>query len=337
MKALITGATGQIAAYLAKHLVEQSVEVILTTESWVSSWTSCNPPESIFWRLHKLGVLNKVTILSSTLAIEREKPDVVFHLAANSYAYDSNFGSSNLIFETNLNRTAVLLDRVFIANPKCKFIFAGSSEQFGNALESPQNENTPFNPRNPYGIAKTSSFQLVKYYREYHKMWACSAILFNQESPLRDPRFVTKKISQGVVNFVRTGTKFKLGDLRAKRDWSHVRDTVEGLWLMTQQDTPQDFVFGSRRTHTIAAFLRKVWCTALTLDLNINGHYLDCVEQKDPNLVRDPEQIDLVADTQKAKEVLGWEPKTSFDELVNEMVTYDWQEATSLGALQGQP
>jgi len=197
-----------------------------------------------------------------------------------------------------------------------KFYFAGSSEMFGKVKETPQNEETPFNPRSSYGISKVTGYHLTKNYREAYNLHASSGILFNHESPRRGFEFVTRKISFGVAR-IKKGLqkKIKLGNLSARRDWGHAQDYVEAMWLMLQQKSPEDFVVGTGKDYSVEDFAKKAFDH---VDLNYKDHII-----LDDNLIRPAEVDTLLADSSKAKKILKWEPKIKFDDLVASMVEND--------------
>ncbi len=247
--------------------------------------------------------------------IHKVKPDEIYHLAAQSYvgySFQDEFSTLN----TNINGTHYVLSSIAEINKKIKFYFAASSEMFGNANMSPQNELTPFNPRSVYGISKVTGFDLTKNYRERYGIHASSGILFNHESPRRGPEFVTRKISLGVAK-IKLGIqkKIKLGNIKAKRDWGYAKDYVEAMWKILQQKKPQDFVIGTGETYSVEDFLK------IAFD-HVNLDYKKFIEI-DKNLIR-PSEIDLlVADSRKAAKILKWKNKTSFVKLVKMMVDYD--------------
>lgn len=307
--ALITGASGQMAAYLSRLLIDKGFEITLMTRSKA---TFSHKRLSSLGCLGCNGAFKLTTYLSDGLSF-----DYVFHLSARSFVQDSNLEEVSCI-QDNLVETHRILNWTFKSNPKSRFIFIGSSEQFGNPIETPQSERTPFNPRNPYGIAKTAAYYLVKYYREYHKMFAATAICFNQESPLRDPRFVTRKITIGIAKAKIFGESFSLGNTSAIRDWSHCRDTVDGIYKMSQQPLAGDFVFGSGQGRSVKEFLNQA---LIYSPISSEFYSTDNID-----LSRPTEGLALIADARKARDVLNWKPQTSFEELVKEMVESDYFE-----------
>ena len=281
------------------------------------------------WRIRK--ILNDVTLHAGSLEsyaslfniILKIKPDEVYHLAAQSYvgySFEDEFSTLNI----NINGTHYLLSAAKeFADNKVKFYFAGTSEMFGKVKETPQNENTPFNPRSSYGISKVTAYHLIKNYREAYNLHASSGILFNHESPRRGFEFVTRKISFGVVR-IKKGLqkKLRLGNVKAKRDWGHAKDYVEAMWLMLQQKKPDDFVIGTGKEHSVEDFAKKAFA-------HVGLNYKDYVVS-DKNLFRPAEVDTLLADSSKAKKILKWKPKISFDDLVANMVDHDMEQINNI-------
>ena len=277
------------------------------------------------------NILNDVTLHAGSLesyaslfnTILKIKPDEVYHLAAQSYvgySFEDEFSTLNI----NINGTHYLLSAAKeFADDKVKFYFAGTSEMFGKVKETPQNENTPFNPRSSYGISKVTAYHLIKNYREAYNLHASSGILFNHESPRRGFEFVTRKISFGVAR-IKKGLqkKLKLGNMKAKRDWGHAKDYGEAMWLMLQQDKPDDFVIGTGKEHSVEDFAKKAFA-------HVGLNYKDYVIS-DKNLFRPTEVDTLLADSSKAKKILKWKPKISFDDLVTNMVDHDMEQIDNI-------
>jgi len=315
--ALITGITGQDGSYLAELLLSKGYEV-----HGIVRRVALEDETHRLWRIRK--ILKDINLHSGSLEsyastfniILKTKPNEVYHLAAQSYvgySFEDEFSTLNI----NINGTHYLLSAVKeLAASKVKFYFAGSSEMFGKVITVPQNEKTPFNPRSSYGISKVSGYYLVKNYREAYKLHASNGILFNHESERRGFEFVTRKISHGVAK-IKKGSKekLKLGNINAKRDWGHAKDYVEAMWLMLQQETSSDYVIGTGKQHTVEDFAKKAFNHA---NLNYKDHIVI-----DKNLIRPAEVDTLKADYSKAKKILNWEPKISFDELVSGMVEND--------------
>jgi GDPmannose 4,6-dehydratase len=242
----------------------------------------------------------------------------VYHLGAQSfvsYSFEDEFSTIN----TNLNGTHYMLSALRQGAPNARFYFAGSSEMFGKAHEVPQHEGTAFHPRSAYGISKVAGFHITRNYREAYNVHASSGILFNHESPRRGYEFVTRKITSHVAAIKKGKTDhLQLGNLDAKRDWGHAQDYVEAMWLMLQPDEPDDYVIATGNTHSVREFCEKAFS-------HVGLDYQEFV-QTDPKLFRPAEVALLQGDASKAKRVLGWEPKKSFDELVREMVDHDMEQ-----------
>jgi GDPmannose 4,6-dehydratase len=316
-KALITGITGQDGSYLAEFLLDKGYDVYgLTRRTSTSNNTRIK------------NIIDKVTLISGDLldqhslteAVKKVQPDEVYNLAAQSYVKTS-WDQPVLTGEfTGLGVTR-MLEAVRIAKPDAKFYQASSSEMFGKVIETPQSETTPFYPRSPYGVAKVYGHWITVNYRESYDIFACSGILFNHESPRRGLEFVTRKISNAVAR-IKLGKqqKIELGNLEAKRDWGYAKDYVEAMWLMLQQDKPDDYVVGTGETHSVREFLNEAF--------NVVGisDWTSYVDSQHPDHVR-PAEVDLlVANPQKAQQKLGWTSKTSFKELVKIMVESDLKE-----------
>ena len=228
------------------------------------------------------------------------------------HSFEDEFSTIN----TNLNGTHYVLSAIKRQAPRCRFYFAASSEMFGNAAKSPQNEETPFHPRSAYGISKMAGFELTRNYREAYGLFALSGILFNHESPRRGGEFVTRKITSGVAKIkLSLDKEIRLGNLDARRDWGHSKDYVKAMWLMLQQKEPEDYVIASGESHSVREFLNLAF-ESVQLDYN---KYLVI----DENLYRPSEVNILQGDASKARKKLGWSPKVSFKELVREMMEGD--------------
>jgi GDPmannose 4,6-dehydratase len=247
--------------------------------------------------------------------LERVHPDECYHLAAQSfvsYSFDDEFST----MQTNINGTHHVLSAVKDIVPECRFYFAGSSEMFGKVAEIPQCETTRFHPRSAYGISKVAGFDLARNYREAYNIHASSGILFNHESPRRGFEFVTRKITSALAQIVAgNANEVRLGNLEAKRDWGHAADYVEGMWLMLQQDNPDDYVIGTGETHSVREFAELAFsCVGLDYQKYVTV---------DSQFYRPAEIELLIADASKARKVLGWTNRTSFAELVRQMVVGD--------------
>jgi len=314
--AFITGITGQDGSYLAEFLLEKGYEV-----HGMVRRVAIEDPENRMARI--LHILDKIEIHSGSLEsfssiykiIAKIRPDEVYHLAAQSfvgYSFDDEFST----FVTNINGTHYILAAVRDLAPNCRFYFAASSEMFGNAPESPQNENTPFNPRSSYGISKVTGFYLTKNYREAYNLFAVNGIMFNHESPRRGFEFVTRKISSGVAKIkLGMAKELRLGNLDAKRDWGHAREYVKAMWMMLQQDEPDDYVIATGEAHSVREFAEVAF-------RHVGLDYRDFVVV-DERYYRPAEVHTLVGDCTKAKEKLGWQYNIKFEDLVIEMVESD--------------
>ncbi len=315
-RALITGITGQDGSYLTELLLSKGYEV-----HGIVRRMALEDPLHRLWRLRH--ILDKITLHAGSMesypsifnVVERVEPDECYHLAAQSfvsYSFEDEFSTIN----TNINGTHYLLSSIKRKAPRCRFYFAASSETFGKVRETPQDENTPFHPRSPYGISKVAGFELTRNYREAYDLHASCGILFNHESPRRGHEFVTRKITSHAA-LIKLGKekRIKLGNIQAKRDWGHARDFVRAMWLMLQQEKPDDYVIATGKCHTVEEFLQKSFAL-LEMDYR---NYLDI----DPTLYRPSEVMVLMGNYSKAERTLGWQPTTFFEELIREMVESD--------------
>ena len=315
-KALITGITGQDGSYLSELLLEKGYEV-----HGIVRRVAIEHPQARMWRIRH--ILDRIKIHSASMEsyasifdiITDVKPDECYHLAAQSfvsYSFEDEFSTIN----TNLNGTHYVLSAIKRQAPQCRFYFAASSEMFGNAAESPQNEKTPFHPRSAYGISKMAGFELTRNYREAYGLFALSGILFNHESPRRGGEFVTRKITSGAAK-IKLGLdkEIRLGNLDARRDWGHSRDYVRAMWLMLQQPEPDDFVIASGQSHSVKEFLKTAFSY---LDLDFRKYLI-----VDQTLYRPSEVNILQGDASKARRRLKWLPETTFENLVQKMVDGD--------------
>ena len=320
--ALITGITGQDGSYLAELLLAKGYEV-----HGIVRRVALEDETHRLWRIRK--ILKDIHIHAGSLEsyaslfniILKIKPDEVYHLAAQSYvgySFEDEFSTFNM----NINGTHYILSAVkeFAAN-KVKFYFAASSEMFGKVKEVPQNEDTSFHPRSAYGISKVTGYHLVKNYREAYKLHASNGILFNHESPRRGFEFVTRKISYGVAKIKKGQAKeIHLGNMDAKRDWGHARDYIEAMWLILQQNKPDDYVVGTGIEHSVKDFAERAF-------KHVGLNYKDYIKI-DSKLIRPAEVDSLKADYAKAKKILKWQPKVSFNDLVIDMVESDLKFVT---------
>ncbi|MBL4796431.1 MAG: GDP-mannose 4,6-dehydratase [Oleispira sp.] len=331
--AIITGITGQDAAYLAELLLDKGYTVYGTYRRT----SSVN-----FWRIEEVGVKNHanlhlveydLTDLSSSIRLlETTGATEVYNLAAQSFvgvSFDQPLATAQI---TGLGPVH-LLEAIRIVNPKIRFYQASTSEMFGEVQEIPQKESTPFYPRSPYGVAKLYAHWMTINYRESYGIFGCSGILFNHESPLRGQEFVTRKITDSVAK-IKLGKLdvLELGNMDAKRDWGFAKDYVEGMYLMLQADKPDTFVLATNRTETVRDFVTMSF-KAAGIEVRFEGSAEDEVAidvatnkvlvKVNPKFYRPCEVELLIGDPAKAKEVLGWEPKTTLEELCRMMVEAD--------------
>lgn len=315
-KALITGATGQDGAYLSQLLLEKGYEVF----GLVRRLSTPN-----YWRLEELGIRNDVSIMEGDMSdgfslnaiIKSVQPLEVYNLAAQSFV-GTSWQQPVLTMETNTIGTLNLLNAVKLYSPEARFYQASTSEMYGNShIDNAQDEQTPLHPRSPYAISKLAAHWLTVNYRESYGMYTCSGILFNHESPLRGIEFVTRKITDGIAR-IHLGLEesIALGNLDAKRDWGFAGDYVEAMWLMLQQDTPDDFVISTGINHSVRDFLDAAFAEVGITDWS--SHVT-----QDPRFMRPAELHELCGKNDKASTVLGWKPKVQFKELVSMMVKAD--------------
>ena len=313
MRTLVTGITGQDGSYLAEFLLDKGYEVYGMVRR--SSVENFNRIEHIRDKLKfvQADLLDQLSIID---AIKESRPDEIYNLGAMSFVPIS-WKQPVLTGEfTGLGVTR-MLEAARHMNRNVKFYQASSSEMFGKVREIPQNEKTPFYPCSPYGVAKVYGHYMTVNYRESYGMFACSGILFNHESPRRGLEFVTKKVTYGAAKIkLGLADSLYLGNLDAKRDWGYAKDYIEAMWLMLQQDTPEDYVISTGETHSV-----KEWVEASFRCLDLDwGKYVKI----DKSFIR-PVDVDLlVGDSSKARKKLGWKIKVSFNELVKIMVEYDY-------------
>lgn len=310
--ALIAGINGQDGSYLAELLLEKGYTVVGMVRR--SSTRTYERIEHLQDRLEIVpGDLHDQSSLVDIL--ERHLPDEVYNLAAQSFV-PTSWNQPVLTGEVTGLGVTRLLEAIRLVKPTARFYQASSSELFGKVREVPQNEDTPFYPRSPYGVAKVYAHWITVNYRESYNLYATSGILFNHESPRRGLDFVTRKITHGAAR-IRLGlaTELRLGNLEAQRDWGFAKDYVEAMWLMLQQDTPEDYVIGTGEAHSVREF-----CAAAFSHVGLN--YEDYVVV-DEEFYRPAEVDILLADPRKARANLGWVPRVSFTELVQMMVEAD--------------
>jgi len=333
-RALITGITGQDGSYLAEFLIVRGYEVhgIIRRSSSFHTWRidhlyrdPHDPQARLF--LH-YGDMADGTGLRKIL--EHVQPDEVYNLAAQSQvrvSFDQPEYTADVVALGVLRMLEAIRDYQQRTKKQMRFYQAGSSEMFGKAQETPQRETTPFYPRSPYGVAKVYAYWQTVNYREAYKLFAVNGILFNNESPRRGETFVTRKITRAATR-IKLGLKNKLylGNLEAKRDWGFAGDYVEAMWLMLQQDEPDDYVIATGKIHSVREFLEQVF-NMLGLDwrkyVEIDARYL-----------RPTEVDNLVGDASKARQKLGWKPKVHFEELIKMMVEADMKLAEQEKVLQ---
>ncbi len=315
-KALITGITGQDGSYLAEFLLEKGYEV-----HGIVRRVAFEDPQHRLWRIRH--ILDNLTLHPASLEsyasvfniVDKVKPDECYHLGAQSYvgySFEDEFST----ITTNINGTHFVLSAIKERAPECKFYFAGSSEMFGNANTTPQNELTPFHPRSAYGISKVAGFDLTRNYREAYGLFCCNGILFNHESPRRGFEFVTRKITSTVAKIkLRLSKELRLGNMESKRDWGYAGDYIEAMWLMLQQDKPDDYLIATNKSHSVREFME--------IAFNIIGLNWKDYLVIDEKLYRPAEIYELRGDFSKASVVLGWEPKVGFEEMVEMMVKSD--------------
>jgi len=308
-RALITGITGQDGSYLAEFLLQKGYEVI----GMVRRSSTIN-----FERIEHIQ--DKLTLVSGDLMdqisiidiIRTHRPNEVYNLAAQSFVQTS---WAQPVFTGEVTALGVtrVLDAIRLVDPDIRFYQASTSEMFGKIREKPQRETTPFYPRSPYGVAKLYGHWITVNYRESYDLFACSGICFNHESPRRGREFVTRKIARAAARIKHNLDKeLRLGNIDSQRDWGYAPDYVRGMWLMLQQDQPDDYVLSTGRTHTVGRFAELAFA-------QVGLDYHDYIVQ-DPAFVR-PAEVDLlVGDSTKAKNKLGWEVETSFEELIGIMV-----------------
>lgn len=317
--ALITGATGQDASYLAELLLDKGYEVYAITRRVASEYD-----EQRYGRINHLRANPHYHLTSGSIEtyqsvhdiISKVQPDEVYHLAAQSfvsYSFEDEFST----MQTNVIGTHNMLAALHSIIPTTRFYFAGSSEMYGQVEETPQKETTRFHPRSVYGVSKVAGFELTRHYRERYGMFCCNGILFNHESERRGMQFVTRKITMHVAA-IKLGlcSKLYLGNIDAKRDWGHAKDYVHAQYLMLQQEKPDDYVVATGETHTVRAFIDIAFAHVGLPDWIPYVSHAEC-------LVRPAEVELLLGDPTKAQTTLGWKPEVSFQQLVHGMVDSD--------------
>jgi GDPmannose 4,6-dehydratase len=340
-RALITGVTGQDGAYLAEFLLAKGYEVhgikrrssLFNTARIDHIYEDPHNPHPHFI-LHYGDMTDSSSLIH---IVQKVQPDEIYNLAAQSHVQVS-FEEPEYTANSDALGVLRLLEaiRILGLEKKTKFYQASTSELYGLVRETPQSETTPFYPRSPYGVAKLYGYWIVVNYREAYGIYACNGILFNHESPMRGETFVTRKITRGLAR-IKVGLQdaLYLGNLDAKRDWGHARDYIEMQWLMLQQDKPQDYVIATGQQYSVREFVQRC-AKLLSLDLTWSGSGIDekavdpngkTIVAIDPRYFRPTEVETLLGDPSKAKRELGWTPRTTFDELVREMVESDLKSA----------
>jgi GDPmannose 4,6-dehydratase len=332
-RAIVTGITGQDGAYLAEVLLEKGYKVF-------GAYRHTSAPN--FWRIEELGIKDHerlelvgydLTDFSSIMRlIQQAEPQEIYNLAAQSFV-GLSFEQPLTTAEINATGPLHFLEAIRMINPEIRYYQASTSEMFGKVQTIPQNEDTPFYPRSPYGVAKLFAHWMTVNYRESYNLYACSGILFNHESKLRGKEFVTRKISDGVARIKHNiQTHIELGNMNAKRDWGHAKDYVEGMWRMMQQDSADSYILSTGRTETVRDFVKMAFAAA-DIDVAFDGQGEDEVAYEvgrgrvlvrvNPQFYR-PAEVDLlIGDPSKAREKLGWESRTNLEELCRGMVHAD--------------
>jgi GDPmannose 4,6-dehydratase len=310
--ALITGITGQDGSYLAELLLEQGYRVVGMTRR-----SSTDVHERIEHIVDRLDIVSGDLLDQSSITsiLAEVRPDEIYNLAAQSFV-PTSWTQPVLTGEFTALGVTRVLEAIRAVDPKIKFYQASSSEMFGKVRESPQNEMTPFYPRSPYGVAKVYGHYITVNYRESYDLFATSGICFNHESSRRGKEFVTRKISDGVARIkLGLASELRLGNLDAQRDWGYALDYVRAMWMMLQQPKADDFVIATGRTHSVRDFVRIAFGI---VGLDWERHVV-----VDPKFYRPAEVDMLYGDASKAKRLLGWEPRVSFEDLVEMMVRED--------------
>ncbi len=340
-KALITGVTGQDGAYLAEFLLNKGYQVhgikrrtSLFNTARIDHLFEGEPGVSGQFQLHHGDMTDSSSL---TNILQKTQPDEVYNLAAQSHVAVS-FEEPEYTANSDAMGALRLLEAIrFLGlGEKTRFYQASTSELYGLVQETPQRETTPFYPRSPYAVAKLYAYWITVNYREAYGLYACNGILFNHESPIRGETFVTRKITRALAR-IKLGMQEELllGNMDAKRDWGHARDYVQMMWLMLQQERPEDYVIATGQQYSVREFVARA-AEVLDLSLTFEGDGVNEVARDtdgrvvirvDPQYFRPAEVETLLGDASKARQKLGWEPETGFDALVSEMVTSDLAEA----------
>lgn len=314
--ALITGINGQDGSFLAELLLSKGYEVhgTIRRSSLESREKLVNiQPIAAKIMLHPVMLDNHLSVYKLIQAV---RPDECYHLAASSFVSYS-FEDETSIIETNFNSTHYLLSCLRELTPACRFYFAGSSEMIGNAVSAPQDETTPFQPRSIYGISKLASYHVVKNYRDHHGMFACTGITYNHESVRRGRAFVTRKVTTEVAKIaLGKETYLELGNIDACRDWGYAPEYVEAMWLMLQNPAgPNDYVIATGRLHSVRELLQTAFATV--------GLEYESYVRLNKELFRPGEKVPLVGNAARIRRDLGWQPRISFAEMIENMVRQD--------------
>lgn len=329
---IIDGIYGQDGSFLAKHLLENDETNIIGITRRSGSGTS--------WRHDYLGITDKIKVEFIDILeknaisniIKKYQPKEYYHLAAQSFV-KSSFDNVYSTVEPNIIGTLNILEAIRHYSPKTRMYNASSSEMYGRVLESPQSETTPYNPVSPYGVSKLASHELVRVYRESYGLFVCSGILFNHESQIRGIEFITKKLTNGISNWYRTGKTVQVGNLNAKRDWGHSSDYVEAMVLMLHNKEPKDYVVATGKMYSIREFIVKCLNILGVKYKNINKGTMDekFIDSKGNIIVEvseefyRPNEVNLLlGNSKKIRKELGWEPKHDIDSLVQCMMDYEF-------------
>ncbi|AEH07279.1 GDP-mannose 4,6-dehydratase [Methanothermococcus okinawensis] len=332
-KALITGITGQDGYYLTKLLLEKGYEIhgIVRRNSQNSLGNLEHLPKEELEQINiHWGDITDNLFIDET--IKKIQPDEIYHLAAQSFVGFS-FKNPRFTYDVNIGGTLNVANAVKEYSPSSKLYFAATSELYGKVQEIPQKETTPFYPRSPYGVSKLAGFWTIKNYRESYNLFMSNGILFNHESPMRGPEFVTRKITMAVAKIYNGLQDYvELGNLSAKRDWGYAGDYVYGMWKILHHDKPDDFVLATNETHTVREFVENAF-KVVGIDIEWEGEGINEIGKDantgkvlvkvNPEFFRPAEVDILIGDYSKAKKELGWEPKVKFEELVKMMVEKD--------------
>jgi GDPmannose 4,6-dehydratase len=312
-RAFITGITGQDGSYLAELLLDNGYEV-----HGIIRRVAIEDPEHRLWRIRH--ILDKLVLHAASLesfasifnVVDKVQPDEIYHLAAQSfvsYSFEDEFSTIG----TNINGTHYVLAAMKERAPRARFYFAASSEMYGNAKQTPQNENTAFHPRSPYGISKVAGFQLTENYRQAYNLYAVSGICFNHESPRRGFEFVSRKVANTVARIKLGLTKeLVLGNLESKRDWGYAADYVKAMWLMLQQSEPHDYVIATGESHSVTELVQTAFSHV--------GLDYEKYTTIDERLYRPAEIYELRGNAAKGTKKLGWQPSVTFERLIHMMV-----------------